>query len=70
MEWRMRDLPPRVGNLTGSTTRDATFQDPPMDTTEVNRVADDLFSQSDAGGSADGGGDGLQQQQMPPPPAV
>ena len=58
MEWRMRDLPPRVGDLTGSFSRDnATFQD-------------DLLSQSDAGSSAGGGGDGLQQQEMPPPPAV
>ena len=70
VEWRMRDLPPLGGDVTGNTTRDATFQDPPMDTSEVNRVADELFSQSDAGGSAGGGGDGLQQQEMPPPPAV
>ena len=71
MEWRMRDLPPRVGDLTGSTSRDnATFQDHPMDTSDVNREADDLLSQSDAGSSGGGGGDGLHQQEMPPPPVV
>ena len=71
MEWCMRDIPPRVGDLTGSTSRDnETFQDHPMDTSDVNRVADDLLYQSDAGGSAGGGGDGLQQQEIPPPPAV
>ena len=71
MEWRMRDLPPNVGDVTGSTSRDnATFVDHPMDTSDINRVADDLLSQSNAGGSGGGGGDGLQQQEMPPPPVV
>ena len=66
----MHDLPSPVGDVTGNTTGDATFKDPPMDTSDVNRVADKLLSQSNAGGSAGGGGDGLQQQEMPPPPAV
>ena len=70
VEWRMRDIRPPGGDVTGNTTGDATLHDPPMDTSEVNRVADELFSQADAGGSGGGGGDGLQQQEMLPPPAV
>ena len=70
LKWRMRDLPPTVGNETGSTTRDgATFVDQ-MDTSDVQRVADDLLSQSGAGGSGGGGGEGQHQQEMPPPPVV
>ena len=70
MEWRMRNLPPNVGDVTGSTSRDNVTLVDPMDTSDVNRVADDLLSQSGAGGSGGGGGDGLQQQEMPPPPVV
>ena len=67
VEWQMRDICPPGGDVTGDTTRDASLQ---MDTSEVNRVADELFSQSDAGSSGGGGGDGQQQLEMPPPPAV
>ena len=69
-EWRMRNLPPGVGDKTGSTTRTGTTLLDLMDTLEVQKVAEDLLSWSSAGGAGAGSGDGQHQAEMQPPAGV
>ena len=69
-EWRMRDLPPGVGDETGSTTKTGTTFLEPMDTLGLQKVADDLLSRSSAGGAGAGIGEGQHQAEMQPPAAV
>ena len=64
-EWRMRNLPPNVGDMTGGTTQTSLLDQ--MDTSQVQRVADDLLSRSGAGGAGAGVGDGQHQGQTQPP---
>ena len=52
----------------GSTTR-TTLLDP-MDTSDVQKVVDDLLSRSGAGGAGAGNGDGQHQGEMQPPAGV
>ena len=66
----MRNLPPGVGDETGSTTKTGmTFEDP-MDTSDVRKVDEDLLSQSSAGGAGAGSVDGQHQAEMQPPAGV
>ena len=70
----MRELPPHVGDQTGDTTIHG-GNISLMDTSNLNRAADVLFSRSPgASGSGGGGGDEQHQEKehgdMPPPPSV
>ena len=70
LEWRMRELPPNVGDQTGETTIHGGNLSR-MDTSTFHREADELLSRSlSAGGSGGGSGDRQQQEKMPPPPSV
>ena len=66
----MHNLPPGVGDKTGSTTKTGTTLLDPMDTSEVQKVAEDLLSRSSAGGAGAGSGDGQHQAEMQPPAGV
>ena len=70
LEWRMRELPPNVGDQTGETTIHGGNLSW-METSTFQREADELLAWSPgAGGSGGGGGDEQQQEKMPPPPSV
>ena len=70
LEWRMRELPPNVGDQTGETTIHGGNLSR-MDTSTFHREAVELLSRSpSAVGSGGGVGDGQQQENMPPPPSV
>ena len=70
LEWKMRELPPHVGDQTGETTiQEGNIED--MDTSCLNKMADALLSRSSsAGGPGGGSRDGQDQEKMPPPPIV